>query len=142
MASATQARLDVFLAVMAFAVLVGFVLLRSATTGGATADAQLDAVSLAAPVAEGEQVVVPARGAVAAEAASAPAAHSWPSAPLGLNAATAEQLVALPGIGVVTAQKILDYRQAHGPFQSVAELGRVPGIGQGKLTKLTGLVIP
>jgi competence protein ComEA len=109
--------------------------------GGPTTKAQLAAVNLAAPVADGEQVVVPGRGAGVA-AASPPAAGSSPSAPLDLNTATAEQLDALPGIGPVTAQKILDYRQAHGPFHSVAELEGVPGIGAGRLAQLKGLVIP
>jgi competence protein ComEA len=109
--------------------------------GGPTAKAQLGAVNLAAPVADGEQVVVPGRGAGGA-AASPPVAGSSPSAPLDLNTATAEQLDALPGIGPVTAQKILDYRQAHGPFHSVAELEGVPGIGAGRLAQLKGLVIP
>jgi competence protein ComEA len=112
-----------------------------AAAGGPTAKAQIDAVNLAAPVADGEQVVVPGRGA-GAVAASPPAAGSSPSAPLDLNTATAEQLDALPGIGPVTAQKILDYRQAHGPFHSVAELEGVPGIGAGRLEQLKGLVIP
>jgi competence protein ComEA len=109
-----------------------------AAAGGATAKAQLDAVNLAAPVADGEQVVVPTRGA----AATSSAAGSTPTGPLDLNTATAEQLDALPGIGPVTAQKILDYRQAHGPFHSVAELEGVPGIGPGRLAQLKGLVIP
>ena len=83
-----------------------------AAAGGATAKAQLAAVNLAAPIADGEQVVVPGSGAVAAAAASPPAAGSAPSAPLDLNSATLEQLEALPGIGPVTAQKIL-FRARH-----------------------------
>jgi competence protein ComEA len=79
-----------------------------AAAGGATGKAQLDTVNLAAPVADGEQVVVPGRGATASgAAASPPAGGSSPSAPLDLNSATLEQLEALPGIGPVTAQKIL-----------------------------------
>lgn len=113
-----------------------------AAAGGPTAKAQLDAVNLAAPIADGEQVVVPGRGVTGAPAASPPAAGSSPSAPLDLNTATAEQLDSLPGIGPVTAQKILDYRQAHGAFHSVAELEGVPGIGPGRLSQLKGLVIP
>jgi competence protein ComEA len=113
-----------------------------AAAGGPTAKAQLDAVNLAAPIADGEQVVVPGRGVAGAPAATPPAAGSSPSAPLDLNTATAEQLDSLPGIGPVTAQKILDYRQAHGPFHSVAELEGVPGIGPGRLSQLKGLVIP
>jgi competence protein ComEA len=113
-----------------------------AAAGGATAKAQLDVVNLAAPVADGEQIVVPGRSAAGAPAASPPAAGSSPSAPLDLNSATAEQLDALPGVGPVTAQKILDYRQEHGAFHSVAELEGVPGIGPAKLAQLKGLVIP
>ena len=115
-----------------------------AAAGGVTGKAQLDAVNLAAPVADGEQIVVPGRVAAGAagSAATPPAAGSSPSAPLDLNTATAEQLDGLPGIGPVTAQKILDYRQEHGPFHAVAELEGVPGIGAGRLAQLKGLVIP
>jgi len=113
-----------------------------AAAGGPTAKAQLDSVNLAAPVADGEQVVVPGRGAAGVAAASPPAAGSSPSAPLGLNAATLEQLENLPGVGPVTAQKILDYRQTHGAFHAVAELEGVPGIGPAHMAQLKGLVIP
>jgi competence protein ComEA len=112
-----------------------------ALAGGATAKAQLDTVNLAAPVADGEQIVVPGRG-VAVAAAGATAAGSSPSAPLDLNSATLEELENLPGIGPVTAQKILDYRQQHGAFHSVAELQGVPGIGPAHMAQLKGLVIP
>jgi competence protein ComEA len=113
-----------------------------AAAGGSTAKAQLGAVNLAAPVADGEQVVVPGRGVPGVAAASSPAAGSSPSAPLDLNSATLEQLEGLPGIGPVTAQKILDYRQQHGAFHSVAELQGVSGIGPAHMAQLKGLVIP
>lgn len=115
-----------------------------AAAGGATAKAQLDTVNLAAPIADGEQVVVPRRGVAGAAAAAAggPAAGSSPSAPLDLNSATLEQLENLPGIGPVTAQKILDYRRQHGSFHAVAELQGVPGIGPAHMAQLKGLVIP
>jgi competence protein ComEA len=113
-----------------------------ALAGGATAKAQLDTVNLAAPVADGEQIVVPGKGVAGVAPASAPAAGSSPSAPLDLNSATLEELENLPGIGPVTAQKILDYRQQHGAFHSVAELQGVPGIGPAHMAQLKGLVIP
>jgi len=113
-----------------------------AAAGGPTAKAQLDSVNLAAPIADGEQIVVPGRGAHGSVGASPPSAGSSPSAPLDLNSATLEQLESLPGIGPVTAQKILDYRQAHGAFHSVAELEGVPGIGPAHMAQLKGLVIP
>jgi competence protein ComEA len=112
-----------------------------AAAGGATRKAQLDAVNLAAPVVDGEQIVVPGSGAGGVAVDSSPAGSS-PSAPLDLNSATLEQLEALPGIGPVTAQKIIDYRQQHGAFHSVAELEGVPGIGPAHLAQLKGLVIP
>jgi competence protein ComEA len=111
-----------------------------AAAGGATSKADINAVNLAAPVADGEQIVVPPRGSGAAGASSGAAPS--PTAPLDLNSASLEQLDALPGIGPATAQKILDYRQAHGSFHSVAELDAVPGIGQGRIEQLKGLVLP
>src|SRR5579885_478968 len=112
-----------------------------ARAGGATARADTALVNLAAPLADGEQVLVPARvpGAGGATAGGGPAA---PGGPLDLNAATAAQLDALPGLGPVTAQKIVDYRQAHGPFRSVDDLAAIPGIGPAKIDDLRGLVIP
>jgi competence protein ComEA len=109
-----------------------------ASAGGATAKADLALVNLAAPVADGEQVVVPVRGAAAASAGGVPSASS----PLDLNTATPEQLDALPGIGPATAAKIVSFRQAHGPFRSVDELDAVPGIGPARIEQLKGLVLP
>jgi competence protein ComEA len=112
-----------------------------ARAGGPTRKAQLELVNLAAPVADGEQVVVPRRGAGAAIAGPAGAAGAT-AGPVHLNTATLEQLDGLPGIGPVTAQKILDYRQQHGAFSSIDELDAVPGIGPARLEQLKGLVAP
>jgi competence protein ComEA len=117
-----------------------------ALAGGFTRRADRVAVNLAAPVADGEEIVVPARGVGTTGASSggaqSPAMGTSSTAPLDLNTATLEQLDELPGIGPTTAQKILDYRQAHGPFRSVADLDAVPGIGRGRIEQLKGLVIP
>lgn len=110
-----------------------------ARAGGATAKAALDAINLAAPIVDGEQVVVPSRGAPPAGSAAAVGAASGP---VHLSTATAEQLDALPGVGPVTAQKIIDYRTAHGAFHSVDELDAIPGIGPARLDQLRGLVAP
>jgi competence protein ComEA len=109
-----------------------------AAAGGATRKAELSAVNLAAPLADGEQVLVPARGAGGA----AGVAPGSPTAPVDLNSASIEQLDALPGIGPATAEKILAYRQEHGPFTSVEELDGVPGIGPARIAQLKGLVVP
>ena len=82
-----------------------------ARAGGATRKADLAMINLAAPLADGEQVVVPKRGApgVSASAAGAGGAATAgvPAGPVHLNTATLEQLDSLPGVGPVTAQKIL-----------------------------------
>jgi competence protein ComEA len=110
-----------------------------AHAGGPTAHADRDAVNLAAPVSDGQQVLVPARGAVASAGASGGEATSGP---VSLSAATAAQLDTLPGIGPVTAQKIVDYRAQHGSFTSVDGLDAIPGIGPARIAELQGLVVP
>jgi competence protein ComEA len=106
--------------------------------GGAKPKAALELVNLAAPVADGQQVIVPLLGkAAAGGAAVAPGA---PPQPVHLNSATLEDLDTLPGVGPVTAQKILDYRTEHGAFSSVDELDSVPGIGPARLAELRKLV--
>jgi competence protein ComEA len=111
-----------------------------ARAGGATRRADVDLVNLAAPLADGEQVVVPSKGTSGSSAAAGGAAG--PKAPVDLNSATAEQLDTLPGIGPVTADKIVAYRQAHGPFTSVDDLDAIPGIGPARIENLRGLVVP
>jgi competence protein ComEA len=113
-----------------------------AAAGGPTAKADVVAVNRAAPLADGEQVVVPLRGAAGAAGAAVGAGGASPSAPVDLNSADAEQLDTLPGIGPTTAAKIVAYRQQHGPFHSLAELDAIPGIGPAKLEQLKGLVVP
>lgn len=101
--------------------------------GGATSTADLQAINLAAKVADGQQVVVPRRGSTPTTAG---ATDSTPSPPLNLNSATAEQLDTLDGIGPSTAQKILDYRTTHGGFSSINNLTQIPGIGPKKFESL------
>lgn len=116
-----------------------------ARAGGATAKADVALINLAAPLADGEQVVVPKRGAAAPSAAPSGAGGSAgapSSGPVHLSTATLEQLDSLPGIGPVTAQKILDYRQKQGAFTSVDELDAVPGIGPARMDQLRDLVAP
>jgi competence protein ComEA len=105
--------------------------------GGATRQADLSQVNLAAQVEDGRQVLVPARVRAAAAGGAAPAGTpAAPGVPLNINTATLEQLDELDGIGPTTAQHILDYREEHGGFGSVEELGEVPGIGDVRLASL------
>jgi competence protein ComEA len=110
-----------------------------ARAGGLTRRAERAAVNLAAPVADGQQVLVAARGAGGGVTATP---GSPTSGPVSLSSATAEQLDTLPGIGPVTAQKIISYRQQHGPFTSVEALDAIPGIGPARIANLQGLVVP
>ena len=107
--------------------------------GGPTRRADLTLVNLAAPVADGQQVIVPVR--VAAGAAGAGAGPAGGSK-VSLASATLDQLDELPGIGPVTAQKILDWRQSHGPLRSVDDLDAIPGIGPARVEQLRELVTP
>jgi competence protein ComEA len=116
--------------------------------GGATPDADLTRLNLAAPLVDGTRIAVPRLGAPApaldpAAVSGGPggsATESPAGTPVNLNAATAEQLDTLPGVGPATAAAIISDREAHGPFRSVNDLGRVRGIGDAKLDQLRDLV--
>ncbi len=113
--------------------------------GGPTRAADVELVNLAAPLADGEQVVVPRHapaGAATGSGHTGAVAAATPSGPVHLSTATVEDLDVLPGVGPVTAQRIVDYRTAHGAFSSVDELDAVPGIGPARLDQLRDLVAP
>lgn len=113
--------------------------------GGATGAAELQTVNLAALLTDGQQVVVPERGAAGAAAAPADptvaaAAGTAGGALVNLNTATMTELDTLPGVGPSTAQKILDYRTAQGGFKSIEDLNNVSGIGDVTFAELKDLV--
>lgn len=117
--------------------------------GGALGTADLTQVNLARAVVDGEQVVVPRPGeaVLAAPGPAAPGSGggggpgaSGAGTPVPLNTADLAALDALPGIGPVLAQRILDWRFEHGSFTSVDELGEVSGIGDRVLEQLRPLV--
>jgi len=112
-----------------------------AQAGGLRRGAERAGVNFAAPVSDGQQVVVPQRGAAVAAGAGGGAA-SASTGPVSLSSATAEQLDALPGVGPVTAEKIVAYRQQHGALRSVDELDAISGIGPSRIADLRGLVVP
>lgn len=100
--------------------------------GGATGRAELEAVNLAARLADGQQVVVPEQ----ASGAEAAAAADPEEAPISLGTATAEELEGIDGIGPVTAGDIVEFREQHGGLASVDQLDQVPGIGPATLEAL------
>jgi competence protein ComEA len=111
-----------------------------AHAGGSTRKADLEQVNLAAPVGDGQQIVIPRRAAPGEPPMAG--SGSAQTGPVHLNTATLEELDTLPGVGPVTAQKILDYRTQHGAFRSVDELDAISGIGPARLDQLRDLVTP
>jgi competence protein ComEA len=127
--------------------------------GGATANADLEAVNLAAPLRDGEQVKIPGRASrpalepsapsgepLSGSGAAAPGSRAGPTAgqlagPVNLNAAQREELEALPGIGPNLADRIIAYRQEHGPFLRVEDLMNVKGIGPRRWEQLRTRVV-
>jgi competence protein ComEA len=104
--------------------------------GGLRGDADRLAVNLAARVADGQQVVVPARGHAATGTAAVGGAAAGTTGPISINSASAAQLEALDGVGPATAQRIVTYREQHGGFRSLQELDQVGGIGPKRLAAL------
>ena len=107
--------------------------------GGLTRHADPTAVNLAAPLQDGQQVIVPRRGAVST---AAPGEAAAPSAPISLSSATVAQLDTLDGIGPTLAQRIVQYRDSHGGFRSIEELRQVDGIGDKRFAALRKAVQP
>jgi competence protein ComEA len=109
--------------------------------GGATGSGATDSINLAAKLADGQQVVVPARvrGPAGTVAASAAAADDGP---ISLGTATVEQLDTIEGIGPVTAGDIIAYRDEHGGLSSVDELDQVTGIGPATMEALRDRLQP
>lgn len=101
--------------------------------GGAGRAADLDAINLAAKLADGQQVVVPTRGASPGSAGAAQ---------VSLGSATAAELDTLEGVGPVMAEKIVEWRTAKGGIGSVDELDQIPGIGPKKLESLREQLAP
>ncbi|GAA4401756.1 hypothetical protein GCM10023168_11680 [Fodinibacter luteus] len=114
--------------------------------GGPTKDADLARLNLARVLVDGEQVRVPApgdpvdTGAVAGPGPGPVAPGGGAGGLVPLNTADLAALDTLPGVGPVLAQRIVDWRTAHGRFTSVDELGEVSGIGEKLLAQLTPLV--
>lgn len=109
--------------------------------GGALADADLSRLNLAQRLRDEGYIVVPRQGETPVAGASGDLSSSSPSSSgqsgkVNINTATLAQLDALPGIGAVYAQRILDYRTQNGPFQKVSDLADMKLIPQSTLEKL------
>lgn len=118
--------------------------------GGVISDGVADAINLARPLVDGEQIVVPSRADIEAGRASVPqaggsvqaggATGSQGQGTVDVNTADVAALDTLPGVGPATAQRIIAEREANGRFKSIDDLARVPGIGPKRLEQLKDLV--
>lgn len=108
--------------------------------GGASGNALLEAINLAARLADGQQVVVPEKDP--GVAAGATAATTPEEGPISLGTATVEQLDTIDGIGPVTAQDIIEYRDQRGGLSSVDQLDQVSGIGPATMESLRARLQP
>lgn len=117
-----------------------------AAAGGMTQDADRQRVNLAQKVEDGMQVYVPSREEAAAASGTTTTGAGQASSSgaskgkVNLNTASAEELQTLSGIGPSLSQRIIDYRQANGPFKSVEDLRKVSGIGDARFKSLKDLV--
>jgi competence protein ComEA len=120
-----------------------------ARAGGATSDADLLRVNLAAHLSDGEEIAVLRRGEAAPSARRTAAPRRTPKRakrravdaiaiePLDLNSASADELADLPGLGPELAERIVEFRDVNGPFTSIDELADVSGMTPARLDRLT-----
>jgi competence protein ComEA len=107
--------------------------------GGPSPEAELEAVNRAARLADGQQVVVPERGP---EGVALATGGSEEEGPISLGTATVEQLDTIDGIGPVTAQDIVEFRDQHGGLASVDQLDQVSGVGPATMESLRARLQP
>ncbi len=114
--------------------------------GGLTVTANQCAINLARELRDGEQIIIPRHtdgsDDCVAHASSGEGSSGSASGLVSLSSASAAELDTLPGVGPALAQRIIDYREAHGAFSSVNELDNVSGIGPSLLSSLGPLVTP
>lgn len=104
--------------------------------GGTSAEALSGSLNLAARLADGQQVLVPERNGLSATSSATG------EGPISLGTATVEQLDQIDGIGPVTAQQIIDFRDSRGGISSVEELDRISGIGPATMSALRDSLQP
>jgi competence protein ComEA len=111
--------------------------------GGANGAAAVEGINLAARLADGQQIIVPARAESPVGVASGSGSGtSAADGPISLGTATVEQLDTIEGIGPVTAQEIIDFRDEHGGLSSVEDLDQISGIGPATMDALRGALQP
>lgn len=116
--------------------------------GGASAEADLARLNLARKLSDGEMLVVPKLGEPTAMATAAPAGRTaqvtrtpTPALRVNINTANAQEMDPLPGIGPALAQRIVDYREAHGTFKTIEDIMQVKGIGPAEFAAIKDKIV-
>jgi len=111
--------------------------------GGPTGDADLERINLAQELRDQQQVYIPRRGETASRSLISGGnsdSNSTGSGLVNINTASAAELETLPRVGPSTAQRIIAYRQEHGPFATIEEIQNVSGIGPATFEQLKDLI--
>lgn len=108
---------------------------------GVLPEADPHALNLAAPLSDGQQIIVPRVGEEGkiAQGTAGPGTGRT-QGKININTAGPEELDTLPGIGPSLAQRIIEYREQHGPFRTIEDLQNVPGIGSKRWENLKDLI--
>lgn len=115
--------------------------------GGLAPDADRDRLNMAAPIVDGQQIRVPRAGETAAPSSppdgstASTGGSAAPGKALDLNRADAAALDTLPGIGPATAEAIIAYREANGPFKRSEDIQNVKGIGPAVYAKIEDAIM-
>jgi competence protein ComEA len=110
--------------------------------GGATAKANVEGINLAARLSDGQQIVVPSTEPAPAGMATGSAGAATTDGPISVGTATVDQLDTIEGIGPVTAQKIVEFRDQRGGLSSLDQLDQIDGIGPATMDALRARLQP
>lgn len=108
--------------------------------GGTASDADVTHLNLASRLEDGDAVYVPRIGEAPTPAPTSAAGGTLPTGPVNINSATQAELETLPGIGPAIAQRIIEYREANGPFPTIEAIQEVPGIGPAIFEQIKDLI--